>query len=181
MLFIDTQYRFYFIVKRLKNAFLMYIYKVRIRNFDKSKICLWFTTGRGVRGGLWSKNSFLGKIRFKSYIIKNQSRKSKSKFFTFSWPLEGGGGQPKRSAWQLFPRFFLTLRKGPFPYRFWTAKSAFLSAFLGTFISKSTFFALFLALLKVLILLLELYFALFFALFLVALFWALFVVFVCFL
>ena len=89
--FLDTQIRFYFIVKRLKNAFLMYIYKVRIRNFDKSKICLWFTTGRGVRGGLWSKNSFLGKIRFKSYIIKNQSRKSKSKFFTFSWPLDGGG------------------------------------------------------------------------------------------
>ena len=83
-IFFGTPCRFYFIVKRLKNAFLMYIYKVRIRNFDKSKIVLWFTTGRGVRGGLWSKNSFLGKIRFKSYIIKNLSRKSKSKFFTFS-------------------------------------------------------------------------------------------------
>ena len=29
--------------------------------------------------------------------------------FTFSWPLRGrgGGGQPKRSAWPLFSRFFL--------------------------------------------------------------------------
>ena len=29
--------------------------------------------------------------------------------FTFSWPLlgRGGGGQPKRSAWPLFPSFFL--------------------------------------------------------------------------
>ena len=41
----------------------------------------------GVRGGgLWSKNSFWGKIHYKSYIIINQSRKSKSKFFPpFSW------------------------------------------------------------------------------------------------
>ena len=38
ILFLDTQNRFYFIVKRLKNAFLMYIYKVRIGNFDKSMI-----------------------------------------------------------------------------------------------------------------------------------------------
>ena len=60
MLFLDTQNRFYFIVKRLKNAFLMYIYKVRIRNFDKSKICLWFTTGRGVRGGSVVKKFFFG-------------------------------------------------------------------------------------------------------------------------
>ena len=32
-------------------------------------------------------------------------------FFTFSWPLRGrgGGGQPKRSAWPLFSRFFFWL------------------------------------------------------------------------
>ena len=32
-------------------------------------------------------------------------------FFTFSWPLRGRGrgGRPKRSAWPLFPRFFLRL------------------------------------------------------------------------
>ena len=27
-------------------------------------------------------------------------------FFTFSWPLRGEGGQPKRSAWPLFSQFF---------------------------------------------------------------------------
>ena len=50
----------------------------------------WFFTvnhREGVRGGLWSKKNLLGKICYKSYIIINQSQKSKSKFFTFSWPL----------------------------------------------------------------------------------------------
>ena len=30
-------------------------------------------------------------------------------FFTFSWPLRGRGGRPKRSAWPLFHSFFWTL------------------------------------------------------------------------
>ena len=29
-------------------------------------------------------------------------------FFTFSWPLRGRGGRPKRSAWPLFSRFFFS-------------------------------------------------------------------------
>ena len=57
-----------------------------------------------------------GKIRYKSYIIINQSQKSKSKFFTFSWPLRGrGGGQPKRSAW---PKLFVKML-GLFSHWIW--------------------------------------------------------------
>ena len=103
--FLDTQNRFYFIVKRLKNAFLMYFYKVRIGSFDKSQIFYVYPQGGGVRGSLWSKKNLGGKIRYKSYMIINQSQNSNSKFFTFSWPLRGRG-QPKRSAWPLFHSFF---------------------------------------------------------------------------
>ena len=41
--------------------------------------------------------------------------------FTFSWPLRGrgGGGQPKRSAWPLFPSFFFD----PFPKKIKHMKS----------------------------------------------------------
>ena len=39
----------------------------------------------------------------------SDNHKPKSKFFTFSWPLRGRGGQPKRSAWPLLHSFFLPL------------------------------------------------------------------------
>ena len=61
--FLDTQNRFYFIVKRLKNAFLMYFYKVRIGSFDKSPIFYGYPQGGGVRGGSVVQ-IFFGGVKF---------------------------------------------------------------------------------------------------------------------
>ena len=58
--YLDTQNRFYFIVKRLKNAFLMYIYKVRLGNFDKSQFCYGYPQGKRVRGGVCGQKKMLG-------------------------------------------------------------------------------------------------------------------------
>ena len=51
-----------------------------------------------------------GKIRYKSYMIINQSQNSNSKFFTFSWPLRGSGGGGLTQAVSLtaFSQFFFT-------------------------------------------------------------------------
>ena len=49
-----------YIVKRLKNAFLMYFYKVRIGSFDKSQIFYVYPQGGGVKGGSVVQNFFWG-------------------------------------------------------------------------------------------------------------------------
>ena len=46
----------------------------------------------GKGGGLWSNNSFLGKIRFKSYIIKTKVENQSQNFSHFPDRLGGGGG-----------------------------------------------------------------------------------------
>ena len=53
-------------------------------------------------------------------------------FFTFSWPLWGRGGRPKRSAWPLFSRFFFDA----FPKSFLLLSVPILSFLLSTFLLK---------------------------------------------
>ena len=66
--------------------------------------------------GKASKKNLLGKICYKSYIIISQSQKSKSKFFTFSWPLRGRGGGVNPSGQP--DRFFTVFFFDPFPYTY---------------------------------------------------------------
>ena len=67
--FIDTQNRFYFIVKRLKNAFLMHFqWRGRGRGGHGWRHQRWLS--RECQGGSVVKKKIVAKIRFESYIIR---------------------------------------------------------------------------------------------------------------